>query len=183
MNVSASFDRAYKKPPITIMDSWHVMVLIISLAFTQTSYATVTGPGAAWGFCRKITLSAATPLADFQVKVTLTTGQCANMNANGNDLRLYDINKNVCNYWIEAWNNAGISTIWVKAVSNGINAPFMYYGDAAASGRISPNTFSINNGANRLTPTRIDQRLFRVLLPNTPISSAISSAGESHSMM
>ena len=109
-----------------------ILALILMLAFTQFSFATVTGPGAAWGFCRKVTLSAATPATDFQVKVTLTTGQYTNMNANGNDLRFYDINNNVCNYWIETWNNGGTSTIWVKVATSGATAVYMYYGNGAA---------------------------------------------------
>ena len=51
------------------------MSLIIIFTGVQSSFATVTGPGSAWQFCRKITLSAATPSADFQVKVTLAAGQ------------------------------------------------------------------------------------------------------------
>ena len=109
-----------------------VIILIVTCLFTQPSNATVTGPGAAWGFCRKVTLSAATPAANFQVKVTLAAGQYGNINANGNDLRFYDINNNICNYWIETWNNAGASTIWVNVVTNSANALYMYYGNAAA---------------------------------------------------
>ncbi|MEO8416710.1 MAG: DUF2341 domain-containing protein [Ginsengibacter sp.] len=120
------------KPKLHLVYPVTVLMVIIVLSFSQFTYATVTGPGAAWGFCRKITLSAATPLADFQVKVTLTTGQYTNMNATGNDLRFYDINNNVCNYWIETWNNAGTSTIWVKVFTSSVNAVYMYYGNAAA---------------------------------------------------
>ena len=62
------------------------------------------------------------------------------MNATGNDLRFYDINNNVCNYWIETWNNVGTSTIWVNVVTNGATALYMYYGNAAAP--------AASNGAN-----------------------------------
>ena len=106
-------------------------MLAIFIGTTQT-HATVTGPGAAWGYCRKITLSAATPAANFQVKVTLNNGQYTNMNTAGNDLRFYDINNNLCNYWIEAWNNTGTSTIWVNVVSNAATVLYMYYGNAGA---------------------------------------------------
>ena len=109
-----------------------IMMLIISLLFTQVTYGAVTGPGSAWGFVRKVTLSAATPAADFQVKVTLGAGQYTNMNTAGNDLRFYDVNNNLCDYWIEIWNNIGTSTIWVKVAGSGSNALFMYYGNAAA---------------------------------------------------
>ncbi|MFI5159266.1 MAG: DUF2341 domain-containing protein [Sphingobacteriales bacterium] len=108
------------------------ITLFASILVTQNAHATVTGPGATWGFCRKITLTAATPAANFQVKVILTTGQYTNVNATGNDLRFYDINNNICNYWIETWNNAGTSTIWVNVVASGATALYMYYGNAAA---------------------------------------------------
>ena len=56
----------------------------------------------------------------------------ANMNTSGNDLRFYDINNNVCSYWIEIWNNTGTSTIWVKVATSGATALYLYYGNAAA---------------------------------------------------
>jgi len=105
------------------------------MSFTQT-HAAVTGPGAAWGYCRKITLSAATPVANFQVKITLTTATLgnpySNINSAGNDLRFYDVNNNLCNYWIESFANNGTSTIWVNVVSNAATVLYMYYGNAAA---------------------------------------------------
>ena len=119
------------------------MAIVVNLMFTQFSYA-LTGPGTQWSFCRRITLSPITPLANFQVKVTLTTGilgnPYANINSNGNDLRFYDISDNPCNYWIETWNNAGTSTIWVKVPVTNTTYLYMYYGNASA-----PAT---SNGAN-----------------------------------
>jgi hypothetical protein len=108
-----------------------ICLIILFLVFVQCTYA--IGPGPAWQFYRKMTLSAATPLANFQVKITLTTGQYTNMNAGGTDIRFYDANNNVCNYWIETFNNAGTSTIWVKVPTSGTNALFMFYGNAAAT--------------------------------------------------
>jgi hypothetical protein len=65
------------------------------------------------------------------------------MNANGNDLRFYDVNNNVCNYWIETWNTGGTSTLWVKVVTSGATAVYMYYGNAAAPATSDgANTFS-----------------------------------------
>jgi len=106
-------------------------LLILCFAIVQCTYA--TGPGPSWQFYRKITLSAATPLANFQVKITLTSAQSANMNANGSDLRFYDANNNVCNYWIESFNLAGTSTIWVKVPASGTSSVLMFYGNAAAT--------------------------------------------------
>src|SRR5262249_55251908 len=85
-------------------------------------------------------LSAATPLANFQVKLTLAAGQYTNMNATGSDLRFYDANNNVCTYWIEAFNTSGTSTIWVKVPVSGTSSLLMFYGNAAAT--------AVSNGAN-----------------------------------
>ena len=115
-----------------------ICLIILFLAFVECTYA--IGPGPSWQFYRKITLSAATPLANFQVKVTLTTGQYTNMNTSGNDLRFYDANNNVCNYWIETFNTAGTSTIWVKVPVSGTNSLLMFYGNAAAT--------AVSNGTN-----------------------------------
>ena len=96
-----------------------ICLIILFLAFVQCTYA--TGPGPAWQFYRKITLSAATPLANFQVKLTLTAGQYTNMKSDGSDLRFYDVNNNVCSYWIEGvFNTTGTSlpsTIRVSILS------------------------------------------------------------------
>src|SRR5262245_11973132 len=111
-----------------------ICLIILFLAFVKCTYAVPIGPGSAWQFYRKITLSAATPLANFQVKVTLTAGQYTGMNASGSDLRFYDASNNVCNYWIEGtFNTAGTSTIWVKVPVSGTNSILMFYGNAAAT--------------------------------------------------
>src|SRR6476660_2798525 len=116
-----------------------IWLLILFLAFAQCIYA--IGPGPSWQFYRKITLSAATPLANFQVKMTLTTGQYTNMNATGSDLRFYDANNNVCDYWIEGtFNTAGTSTIWVKVPVSNTSSILMFYGNAAAT--------AVSNGTN-----------------------------------
>lgn len=110
-----------------------VIMLVINMTlFSPIASATVTGPGSAWGFYRKVNLSGATSTANFQVKVSLTAGQYANMSTNGNDLRFYDINNNVCNYYIEKWNTGGTSIIWVKVPVSGTNTLYLYYGNGSA---------------------------------------------------
>src|ERR1019366_7751179 len=96
----------------------HILLPLIFFFCTLTSSAQVTGLGAAWQYVRKITLNTATPLTNFQVKVTLTTALLGNpytnINSGGSDLRFYDMNNNSCNYWIEGtFNHAGTSTVWV----------------------------------------------------------------------
>ncbi|MEO7046937.1 MAG: DUF2341 domain-containing protein, partial [Ferruginibacter sp.] len=119
------------KQPLTIFQNKWVSTFIMRMVSYNAANATVTGPGGAWSFCRKITLSAATPTSNFQVKVSLITGQYGNMNVAGNDLRFYDINNNICNYWIESWNNAATSVIWVNVVTSAATVVYMYYGNAA----------------------------------------------------
>ncbi len=114
--LNALFKNLHKQPIIIFRNKW-MAALIMSIVLCNAANATVIGPGSAWSFCRKITLSAATPTANFQVKVSLITGQYSNMNVAGNDLRFYDINNNVCSYWIESWNNAATSVVWVNVVT------------------------------------------------------------------
>ncbi len=119
---------------IKALISYHTFfIILIILTSTHPAKATTTGPGSSWQYARKITLSGATPLADFQVRITLAAGQYGNMNANGDDLRFYDNNNNACNYWIELWNTGGTSVIWVKVPSSGSSSIFMYYGNGAAT--------------------------------------------------
>ena len=90
------------------------------------------GPGTAWENSRSIALSTPTPLAGFQVKVTLSAGQYTNMKADGSDLRVYDNSNVSCNYWIEKWDNTSTSVIWVKVPTAGASSLTMYYGNPAA---------------------------------------------------
>lgn len=123
-----------KTKKVSICSSTALM-LIAAILFTQRIYA-VTGPGATWQYVRKVTLSSSTPVASFQVKITLTTGSLGNpythFNSNGSDIRFYDINNNSCNYWIESFANNGTSTIWVNIPTSGSTAIYMYYGNTNA---------------------------------------------------
>ncbi len=114
-----------------------VCLVIIFMIMMKGVYAGPTGPGSGWQYCRRITLSAATPLADFQVRLTLTTASLGNpytnIKSDGSDLRFYDANNNPCNYWLESFSNIGSSIIWVKVPASGSTAVFMYYGNAAAT--------------------------------------------------
>jgi len=129
--LNALFKNLHKQPIIIFRNKW-MAALIMSIVLCNAANATVIGPGSAWPFCRKITLSAATPAANLQVKISLTVGQYGNINASGNDLRFYDVNNNVCNYWIETWNNAATSVVWVNIVTTASTSVYMYYGNAAA---------------------------------------------------
>jgi hypothetical protein len=123
------------KPIGSLLPPW---LILITLFFMHVGvYA--QGPGVAWQYYRPITLSPVTPSANFQVKVTLVAGQYGNMKSDGSDLRFYDNAGQSCNYWIEVWNNAANSVIWVKVPTSGANTLIMYYGNAGAS--------AVSNGA------------------------------------
>lgn len=91
-----------------------------------------------------ITLNPATPIADYQVKVELTTSNFAYAHANsdGSDIRFYDGNGTELNYWMEKWDASGTSIIWVKVPIAGTNEIFMHYGNSSAqSASNATNTF------------------------------------------
>ncbi len=114
---------------------------VLSFGPGQSAMAQTQGPGASWASYRVVSLSPATPVANFQVKVTLTTGQYGGMQTDGRDLRFYDNNNINCEYSIEGtFNTAGTTYIWVKVPSSGATALVMYYGNAGAS--------AASNGAN-----------------------------------
>ena len=93
---------------------------------------------------RVITLSPATPEADFQVKVELTPDNF-NYNRtkpNGEDLRFYQPDGTLLPYWIEKWDTLGTSIIWVKVQTAGVDQLDMFYGNPLAEAASSvSNTF------------------------------------------
>ena len=101
------------------------LLLMVSVASSQT-----------WTRSRPVTLAPATTVANYQVKVTLTTALMGNpyasMKNDGSDIRFYDASYTPCSYWIETFNNTGTSIIWVK-VANPSATIFMYYGNPLAT--------------------------------------------------
>ena len=133
-NPHGSFDQFFKRHVLSkSVRILIVMVLTGTFIFGFNEFSYANGPGAAWTVNIPISLSPVTPAANFQVKITLNAGQYANMKSDGSDLRFYDNANNNCQYWIETFNNAGASTIWVKVPVAGTSALTMYYGNAAAS--------------------------------------------------
>jgi len=100
-----------------------------------------------WMYRRRIFLSPATTLGNYQVRVELGTAVMGNpythVNADGSDIRFTGGDGvTVQDYWIESWDNTGSSTLWVKVKDSGTSAIHMYYGNASASGQSSgDNTF------------------------------------------
>jgi hypothetical protein len=123
-----------------------IILILLTFGVEEVSFA-LFGPGQAWQYVRKITLSspAATPSPDFQVKVILTTAifgaNYTNINADASDLRFYDANNNPCSYYLDTWVDGNASnTVWVKVPVTGTGALYMYYGNSSAS--------AVSNGDN-----------------------------------
>jgi hypothetical protein len=90
-----------------------------------------------WSYRRPISLSPATPVADYQVLVTLTTSTMgnpyANIKADGSDIRFTGSDGAALqDYWVESWDNTGTSQIWVEVTASGTSTIYMYNGNAAA---------------------------------------------------
>ncbi|WKZ29718.1 MAG: DUF2341 domain-containing protein [Candidatus Dojkabacteria bacterium] len=90
-------------------------------------------------FERKLTLSAATPLNDYQVRIVLNTGNFdySKAKSDGADIRFYDVTGTKMNYWVESWNPAGNSVVWVKVPSAGTSSVILRYGDVSATSESS----------------------------------------------
>ena len=149
-----------------------LFALLLVFLFLQTAEA--QGPGSAWQYYRVITLSPATPAANFQVKITLTSGQYTGMKSDGSDLRFYDDSGNNCSYWIESWNTSGTSVIWVKVTASGSDMLIMYYGNTSATATSSgDNTFDFFDdftsalGSKWTTSGNVTQSGSNVTLSNT----------------
>jgi len=82
-------------------------ITIEGWANINSSYGNIVckGPLCNWKYQRAISLSPATPEADYQVKVELneTNFNYSKAKADGDDLRFYQTNGTKLNYWIESW--------------------------------------------------------------------------------
>ena len=97
-----------------------------------------------WNYKMPITISPATSVSEYQLKVELTTStfDYSKANSDGSDLRFLDANGKNLSYYIESWNDTGTSTIWVKITSPGTSTIYMYYGNSlAAAASSSTDTF------------------------------------------
>ena len=93
-------------------------------------------------YIRQINLSPATPESNYQVRIDLIAPDFDYSKAkpDGSDIRFSDSSNNDLDYWIEEWNNAGTSIIWVKVPASGTSTIYMKYGN--------PLAISESNGAN-----------------------------------
>lgn len=92
-----------------------------------------------WKYKKPITITntEATPLTNHQVLITLTTSNFnySKANADGSDIRFLS-NSIQLSYWIETWNPAGESKIWVKIpyiAPSSSETIYIYYSNPSAS--------------------------------------------------
>lgn len=88
-----------------------------------------------WLYEREITINPVTPEADFQIKIQLTPSNFdySHTNADGSDLRFYDVSDNPLNFWVENWNTTGVSTVYVKVSASSTSNIIMMYGNPSAN--------------------------------------------------
>jgi hypothetical protein len=93
---------------------------------------------AGWRYQRQLSFSSATTRADSVIAITLSPQTLGNpyqhINTDGSDLRFTTADGTTpLNYWIESWNPAGASKVWVKVPQAGTAAIKMKYGNPTAT--------------------------------------------------
>lgn len=127
--------------------------------FTNNPSFLSNSGGGTWGYLRPIVITGSTAGAqtNYQVNISLTTAAMGNpythVKTDGSDLRFTNASGTELSYWIESWNNAGTSSVWVKVdsipASPGTATINMYYGNAsAASASNGANTFQLFDDFN-----------------------------------
>jgi len=85
-------------------------------------------------YCRRITFDAVTTDTNYQIQITLTAANFdySHVNADGSDIRFYDLNDNKLDYFIWTWSYGGTSTIWVEVTDVGTEEIKICYGNPDA---------------------------------------------------
>jgi len=106
---------------------------------SQEGWSHLLAPPTFWSQHRTITLSTATTLADYPVQVQLDASfDYVNAQANGEDIRFFEAGGNELSYWIENWNAAGTSTVWIEVATPGTTTLEMFYGNPSVSSTSDP---------------------------------------------
>ena len=118
----------------------HVPSGLLTLVVATILLASIAPIASAGWDCRKpVTINnPGDALNDYQVLITLNSSNFdySKANLDGSDIGFVDGDNTVAlNYWIEEWNAAGDSMIWVKVPSikdSGNTTIYMYYGNPSA---------------------------------------------------
>ena len=92
-----------------------------------------------WSSRSTLTLSSSTPSPSYKVRLVFNAASFSysalSFPETGKDLRFSDAASNGTNlkYYIESWNNAGQSIVWVDVPTQGTSSLYMFYGNAAAT--------------------------------------------------
>ncbi len=114
---------------------------LLTLAVAALLLASIAPIVSAGWDCRKpVTINnLGDALSDYQVLITLNSSNFdySKTNPDGSDIGFVDEDNTIAlNYWIEEWNAAGDSRIWVAVPSvdgSGSTMTYMYYGNPGAS--------------------------------------------------
>jgi len=114
---------------------------LLTLAVAMLLLASIAPiASAGWNDRKPVTINnLGDALSDYQVLVTLNSSNFdySKANPDGSDIRFVDGDNTIAlNYWIEEWNAAGDSRIWVAVPSvdgSGSTTIYMYYGNSGAS--------------------------------------------------
>lgn len=104
-----------------------------------------------WVYSKPITFTPPTPLDNFQVKIPLSTTNFDYFNAkpDGSDLRFTDNKGNKIDYYIDNWNQQGISNVWVKVPKAETSKIYIYYGNSASASESNfNNVFTKDYGSD-----------------------------------
>jgi hypothetical protein len=121
------------------------LVILIVLLPTRSLVAQSWLPG--WIYRSPVTVSnsVATDLTDFQVQITLNSGNFdfSMAKTDGSDIRItWSDGIATIPFWIESWTQGTTANIWVKVPSipaSGTTTLYLYYGNTSATGLSSGN--------------------------------------------
>jgi len=103
--------------------------------YAQTESTTSLDSESNWLYKRTVNLSGSTPVNNYQVKLTIGPADIDynNTNDDGSDIRFFDSNGTLLNYWIERWAENDDSIVWINIPDSGTASFTMYYGNPAAT--------------------------------------------------
>lgn len=101
---------------------------------------------AGWPYRRPITLNPNTPVANYQIQVTLTNSNFDynKCQSDGSDIRFANSAGKVLSYWIDTWNTSDTSKIRVKVPNINCSTIYILYGNFNATSESDAiNTFDL----------------------------------------
>ncbi len=115
-----------------------LLVSLVASAACMAGEADTAAPLSGWQYHRTVTLEPPTKLPGDVVLVVFTTDTFGSpyrhLKPDGSDLRFTTADAlRPLHYWIERWDSAGVSKIWVKVADAGTEKVLVWYGNADAA--------------------------------------------------